>query len=53
MNQTCQRFSGGPQHSRTPSAIFIDVVFVLDLGFVRLRARLPGGHNGLTTVRQE
>jgi hypothetical protein len=40
MNQICQRFSGGPQPSRTPGTTFVHVVFLLDLGLVRLRARL-------------
>jgi hypothetical protein len=33
MNQTCQRFSGGRQPSRTPSTIFVHVMFLLDLAW--------------------
>jgi hypothetical protein len=29
MNQPCQRFSGGPQSSPTPSTTFVHVVFLL------------------------
>jgi hypothetical protein len=29
MNQLCQRFSGGPQSSPTPSTTFVHVVFLL------------------------
>lgn len=35
MNQPCQRFSGGPQSSRTPGTTLVHVVFLLDPGLVR------------------
>ena len=35
MNQPCQRFSGGPQSSRTPDTTFVHVVFFPNQGLVR------------------
>src|SRR5215472_1149417 len=50
MNQPCQRFSGGPRSSRTPSTTFVHVVFLLDLGSVRGYER--GGYTTVTDDRR-
>ena len=46
MNQPCQRFSGGPQSSRTPSTTLVHVVFLLDPGLIR-------GYERALTSRQQ
>lgn len=49
MNQPCQRFSGGPQSSRTPGTTLVHVVFLLDPGLVRGYER--GSHIAVTGDR--